>query len=67
MENSATSKVLAKEQFSFDLMMDALLLFKAFIIFPNQGTIISLLESYIEKDFISVRKVFLWKFSKKPM
>jgi len=67
MENSATSKVLAKEQSSFDLMMDASLLFKAFIIFPNQGTIISLLESYIEKDFVSVRKVFLWKFPKKPM
>ena len=49
MENSATSKVLAKEQFSFDLMIDTSLLFRAFIMFWNQGTISSLLEPYIEK------------------
>jgi len=45
MKNSATSKVIG-EQFSFVLMMDASLLFKTFIMFPNQGTISSLLEPY---------------------
>jgi len=34
-------------------MMDASLLFKAFVMFPNQGTISSLLEPYIEKFYFS--------------
>jgi len=38
-------------------MMDALLLFKAFVMFSNQGTISSLLELYMEKGSISVLKV----------
>jgi len=33
--------------------------------FPNQVTISSLLEPNIKKDFVSVRKVIFWKFSKK--
>ena len=51
---------MAKEQFSFGHMMDASLLFKVFIIFPNQDTISSLLEPYKGKGFVSVRKVILW-------
>ena len=51
MENSATSKVMAKEQFSFGLMRDASLLFK-FVIFLNQGTISSLLEPYKGKGSV---------------
>jgi len=47
--NSTTSKVIAKEQSSFSFMMDASLLFKAFVLFSNQGTISSLLELYMEK------------------
>jgi len=50
---------LRKEQSSFVLMIDAPLLFKAFVMFPNQGTISSLLEPYIEKGAVSVLKVFL--------
>jgi len=48
-------------------MMDASLLFKAFIIFPNQGTISSLLESYIEKGSVSVLKVISLKSPKRFM
>ena len=59
MENSATSQVNAKKQFIFVLMMDASLLFKAFVMFPNQGTITSLLEPYMEKGSVSVLKVIL--------
>ena len=59
MGNSATSKIIGEEKFSFGLMMDASLLFKAFVMFPNQDTILSLLEPYIEKDSVSVRKVIL--------
>ena len=44
---------LAKEQSSFVLMKDALLLLKAFTIFLNQGTISSLLEPYMMKVFIN--------------
>jgi len=44
-----TSKVNGEKKFSFGLMMDASLLFKAFVMFPNQDTISSLLEPYIEK------------------
>jgi len=43
-----------KEQSSFGLMMDASLLFKVFVIFPNQGTTSSLLESYKGKGSVSV-------------
>jgi len=66
MRNSATSKV-TKEQSNFVLMMDASLLFKVFVMFPNQGTISSLLESYMEKDSILDLKMILWKFSKMPI
>ena len=66
-ENSVTSKVLAKEQSSFGLIIDVSLLFKAFVIFPNQGTISSLLEPYKRKGSVSVRKVILWKFPKRLM
>jgi len=48
-------------------MMDATLLFKAFVIILNQGTISSLLETYMEKDLISVLKVIFSKFPKKPI
>ena len=57
---------LAKKQSSFVLIIDASLLFKAFVIFPNQGTISSFLEPYMKKGSISVLKVILWKFSKMP-
>jgi len=53
-----------KEQSSFSLMIDASLLFKAFIIFPNQGTISSLLEPYKGKGSVSVRKSDLMKVFK---
>ena len=46
-------------------MMDTSLLFKAFIMFPNQDIISSLLEPY--KGKASVLKVILWKFPKRPM
>ena len=59
MGNSATSKVIGEGIMNFILMMDASLLFKAFIMFSNQGIILSLLEPYIEKGFASVRKVNL--------
>jgi len=48
-----------KEQSSFVLMINASLLFKTFVMFPNQDTISSLLAPYIEKDSISVLKVIL--------
>ena len=59
MENSATSKVIGEETIQFRSYMNASLLFKAFIIFPNQGTILSLLEPYIEKGSVLVQKVIL--------
>jgi len=65
MGNYATSKVIGKEQSSFNVMMDASLLFKAFVVFPNLGTISSLLGPY--KGTVSVRKVILWKFPKRSM
>ena len=42
MGNSTTSKVIGKGTIQFRLMMNASLLFKTFVIFPNQGTISSL-------------------------
>ena len=57
MGNSTTSKVIAKEQFSFGLMMDVSLFFKLFVMFLNQNTISFLLEPYKEKGYVSVRKV----------
>ena len=59
MGNYATRKVIGKEQSSFNVMMDASLLFKAFVMFSNLDTISFLLESYIEKGSVSVRKVIL--------
>ena len=41
-----------EEQSSFILIMDASLLFKLFVMFPNQDTISSLLKSYMEKGSI---------------
>ena len=64
MGNSTMSKVMAKEQSSFGLMMDASLLFKAFVMFPNQGTILSVLEPCKGKGSVSVQKVILCKFPK---
>ena len=62
---------MTKEQSSFGLIMDASLLFKAFVMFPNQGTISgtisSLLEPYKGKGSVSILKVILWKFPKIPM
>ena len=52
------------EKFSWKI---ASLLFKALVMFLNQGTISSLLEPYIEKGSVSVLNVSLWKFSKRPM
>ena len=49
------------EQSSFGLMMDASLLFKVFVMFPNQGTILSL--SLIEGFYFS-SKGDLLKISK---
>jgi len=60
MENSATSKVIGEAKIQFRSHDECItLLFKMFVIFPNQGTISSLLEPYIEKDFVSVRKMIL--------
>ena len=59
MGNSATSKVIGEGTIQFGLMMDESLLFKAFVMFPNQGTISSLLEPYKKKGSVSVRKVIL--------
>ena len=67
MGNFATSKVIVKEQFSFGLMMDVSLLFKAFIIFLNQGTVSSLLEPYKRNGLVSILKVILWKSPKRPI
>jgi len=58
---------LAKEQSSFGLMMHASLLFRAFVTFSDQGTILSLLEQYKRKCSVSVWKMISWKFSKRPM
>jgi len=52
--NSATSKVIGEGTIQFGLMIDTSLLFKVFVMFSNQGTISSLLESYIEKGSVSV-------------
>ena len=60
--NSATSKMIGEGQFSFGLIMDASLLFKAFVMFPNQGTISSLLEPYKKKGSVSVRKLIFGSF-----
>ena len=65
MRNSTTSKVIGEGTIQF--RMDASLLFKAFIMFPNQSTFSSLLEPYIEKDSVLDQKVILWKFLKRPM
>ena len=59
MENSATRKVIDEGTIEFLLMTDALLHYKAFVIFLNQGTISSRLEPYMEKGSISVLKVIL--------
>ena len=67
MKNSATSKLIGEEIIQFFLLMDASLLFKAFVMFLNQDTISSLLEPYIEKGSISVLNLILLKFSKMPM
>jgi len=58
---------LAKKQSSFDPMMNASLLFKAFVIFSNQSTISSLLELYKGKGSVLVLKVILWKSPKRLM
>jgi len=56
---------LAKEQFSLNLIMDVSLLFKAFVMFLNQGIISSLLEPYIKKGSVLVLKVILRKSPKR--
>ena len=49
-ENSTTSKVISEGTIQFHSHDDTSLLFKAFVMLPNQGTIPSLLESYMEKS-----------------
>ena len=51
MRNSATRNMIGEEIIQFFFMMDASLLFKAFVMFLNQDTISSLLEPYMEKGF----------------
>ena len=67
MGNSATSKVIGEETIRFDLMIDALLLFKVCVMFPNQGTISSLLKYGEGFSFCSVgdlMKVFKDAYAK---
>jgi len=59
LENSATRNMIGEGTIQFQSHDGASLLFKAFVMFSNQGTISSLLKSYIRKGSVSVLKVIL--------
>jgi len=59
MRNYATSKVIDEGTIQFRSRDGTSQLFKELVIFPIQGIISSLLESYKGKDSVSVLKVIL--------
>jgi len=64
--NSPTGKVIDEGTIQFRSHDGCITTLEKFVMFPNQGTISSLLESYIEKSYVSVQKVILWKFQRGP-
>ena len=64
MGNSATSKVVGEGTIQFRSHDGCITSHQGVRYVPDQDTISSFLETYIEKGFVSFRKVILWKFSK---
>jgi len=62
--NSVTSKVIAEGTIQFRSHDGCITSRQGVRYVPDQDTISSFLETYIEKGFVSIRKVILWKFSK---
>ena len=67
MRNSTTSKVIGEGTIQFRSHDGCITALQGVRHIPESRYISSLLEPYMEKDSISVLKVVLWKFLKKPM
>ena len=68
MRNSAMSKVIGEGTIQFHSHDECITTLQGVHHVPeSRCTISSLLEPYMKKGSISVLKVILWKFSKKPM